>query len=99
MAGYEVDNFEKALFDTAQRIIEKAVALGEEESGDLSDSVRTLLIREAPKGMPLSWIIYLRNVATALGEEEVDTQRQAILRRVGDAIVEAIDEGQVDDLQ
>ncbi|MFB3092548.1 MAG: hypothetical protein ACE1ZD_05040 [Dehalococcoidia bacterium] len=49
--------------------------------------------------MPLSWIIYLRNVATALGEEEVDTRRQAILRRVGDAIVEAIDEGQVDDLQ
>ena len=97
MATYEVDNFEKALFDTTHRIIEKAVALGEDVE-DLSEVVRELLVKEAPEGMPLSWVMYIRKVAAALGEEGPDPRRQSLLRRVGDAIVEAIDEGEVNSL-
>ena len=98
MVEYEVDNFERALFDTAQRVIEKAVALAEGEPEDLPDAVKKLLVKEAPEGMPLRWMIYIRNVAAALEEEGANPQRQALLRRVGDAIVEAIDEGEVNDL-
>ena len=82
MATYEVDNFEKALFDTTHRIIEKAVALGEDVE-DLSEVVRELLVKEAPEGMPLSWVMYIREVAAALGEEGPDP-REELARRLAE---------------
>ncbi len=55
-------------------------------------------MREAPEGMPLSWAVYLRRVAGSLGAGESDPERREGLRRVGAAIVEALDEGEVESL-
>ncbi len=98
MAQYEVDNYEAALYNTAQRVIHKAVSIGEHSPDTITAAVRDLLVNEAPEGMPLPWVMYIRNVAAALGEDGPDPERQALLRRVGDAIVEAIDEGEVGQL-
>ena len=90
----QVDNFEKALFDTTHRIVAKAVVLSE-KAQDLAEAIRELLAKEAPEGMPLGWVMYIREVAAGLGQDGPDTRRQTLLRRVGDAIVEAIDEGEI----
>ena len=95
MPEYDVDNYEAALYNTAQRIIQKAVQIGKLDPDTLTEAVRTLLVNEAPTGMPLAWVMYIRDVAAALGEEGSDMDHQSLMRRVGDAIVEVIDDGEV----
>ena len=97
MSEYDVDNYEAALYNTAQRIIQKAVQIGENQPDAITDSVRTLLLKEAPEGMPLNWIMYIRDVAAALGEGTPGMDNESLMRRVGDAIVEVIDDGEVGD--
>lgn len=94
---YPVDNFEEALFDTTHRIVAKAVVLSE-QAQNLTEVVRELLTNEAPQGIPLDWVMHMREVAASLGQDGPDKKRQTLLRRVGDAIVEAIDEGEISGL-
>jgi len=72
----------------------------EAESGrqDLLSLAQEVLTREAPQGMPLDWVMYIKSVASRLGEDEEVAERRAMLKRVGAALIEAIDEGEVTDL-
>ena len=69
--------------------------IGENQPDSIMDSVRTLLLKEAPEGMPLNWVMYIRDVAAALGEGAPGMDNKSLMRRVGDAIVEVIDDGEV----
>jgi hypothetical protein len=98
MSSAETSSFDRALYTRARGIIDKTLALAETEPEDLSRAVGELLIQEAPEGMPMEWAMYLKEVAASFEEEGADPGRQTLLRRVGDAIVEAIDEGEVSPL-
>jgi hypothetical protein len=86
------------LAQAALRKIDGAVKEAESGRQDLLTMAQEVLTREAPQGMPLDWVMYIKSVASKLGEEEHQADRKVMLKRVGAALVEAIDEGEVTDV-
>ncbi len=92
------DSYSDALAQAAMRIVDGAVQEAEAGRQDLLSIAQEVLTREAPQGMPLDWVMYIKTVASRLGEDVEEAERRAILKRVGAALVEAIDEGEVTDV-
>ncbi|MBM3924903.1 MAG: hypothetical protein FJ320_02795 [SAR202 cluster bacterium] len=95
MSRRSSDSYSDALAQAAMRIIDGVVQEAESGREDLLSTAQEVLTREAPQGMPLDWVMYIKSVASKLGDEEEETGRKALLKRVGAALVDAIDEGEV----
>lgn len=90
------ESFDAALVSATHRIIGKAMVFEGMDSETLKDAVRDLIKEEAPDGIPLEWVMYIRDIAAALSDEGTGPEGQPFSRRIGDAIVEVIDEGEVE---